>query len=174
MEPLPYTPRTFRDIVEADLRRAARLIIKVQDEVDPQWRFATPSGDWHIVATLPKNDDRGRKVILRAIETFMVWKQAQGFVLASELAEPDAVYALGVTPKETQACLARIRRSPRALTPKEVKAMVGWFGVGGKFPAINIMTGEVGAEPLRACGIQTVICNMKDQQSQWAVGHGCA
>jgi hypothetical protein len=33
----------FRDIVEADPRRAARLIIKVEDEFGPQWRFATPS-----------------------------------------------------------------------------------------------------------------------------------
>jgi hypothetical protein len=31
MERLPYDPRTFREIVEADLRRAARFVIKVQD-----------------------------------------------------------------------------------------------------------------------------------------------
>jgi hypothetical protein len=30
------------DIVEADLRRAARLKIKVQDEIDPQFRFLFP------------------------------------------------------------------------------------------------------------------------------------
>lgn len=176
MDLLPNTPQDFRGMVEADLRRAARLIIKVQDECDPQWRFASPTGDWHIVTTLPKGDDRQRLIILRALTTFMVWKQAWGFVLASELNEPDAVYALGVTASETHACLARIRRAPRpwtkhnfgavewlpaasvdpvlaallprtprALTPKEVKAMTGWFGKDGKFPAINIATGEVGA-----------------------------
>jgi hypothetical protein len=31
MDRLPQDPRNFREIVEADLRRAARLIIKVQD-----------------------------------------------------------------------------------------------------------------------------------------------
>jgi hypothetical protein len=39
---LPHGPRTFRDFIEADLRRAARLIIKVQEELDPQIRIATP------------------------------------------------------------------------------------------------------------------------------------
>ena len=47
MERLPHHPRNLRELIEADLRRAARLIIKVQDEID--WyqpkhsRTATPS-----------------------------------------------------------------------------------------------------------------------------------
>src|SRR5262249_30639352 len=44
LDPLPYEPKTLREFVEADLRRAARLIIKVQDEIDPQFRFSTPEG----------------------------------------------------------------------------------------------------------------------------------
>jgi len=44
MERLPQV-RNFRDIVEADLRGAARLVLKVQDEIDPQVRIATPEGD---------------------------------------------------------------------------------------------------------------------------------
>ncbi len=75
MEPLPYEPRTFRDIVEADLRRAARLLVKVQDEIDPQIRIAMPTGDFWIACTLLPSDD-GRQAILRALGTFMVWKQA--------------------------------------------------------------------------------------------------
>jgi hypothetical protein len=31
MDRLPHDPRNFRELVEADLRRGARLIIKVQD-----------------------------------------------------------------------------------------------------------------------------------------------
>ena len=96
MERLAHEPKNFHDLVEADLRRAARLIIKIQDEIDPQWRIATPSGDWWIATTLPKNDDRGRAVILRVLATFMVWKQALGFTLASELVEPDCVYCCGI------------------------------------------------------------------------------
>jgi hypothetical protein len=41
---LPHEPKNFRDIVEADLRRAARLVVKVQDAIDPQFRFASPEG----------------------------------------------------------------------------------------------------------------------------------
>ena len=59
MDRLPHDPRNFREMVEADLRRGARLIIKVQDEIDPQFRVATPKGDWAIAVTLP-NDEQGR------------------------------------------------------------------------------------------------------------------
>ena len=158
------------------MRRGGRLIIKVQDEIDPQWRIASPTGDWWIATTLPKGDDDGRRVILRALGTFMVWKQALAFTLASELVEPDCVYACGFAANEQHACFARIRRqpepwtkhnfgpvewapassidpviaallpsAPRALTPKEVSAMVKWFGREGKFPAINMATGDIGA-----------------------------
>ncbi len=44
MERLPHDPRSLRELVEADLRRAARLLIKIQDEIDPQFRIATPEG----------------------------------------------------------------------------------------------------------------------------------
>ena len=53
MERLPEPLGSFRDLIEADLRRAARLIVKVQDELDPQLRVATPTGDWAIAVTLP-------------------------------------------------------------------------------------------------------------------------
>ena len=178
MQPLPHEPRTFRDFVESDLRRAARLVIKVQDEIDPQWRIATRSGDWSIATTLPGDD--GRKVILRALGTFMVWKEAIAFTLATELAEPDAVWCGGVSHGGgglvCHACLSSIRRSPRPwtdasfrpiewlpattidpvlvellpssprpLTPKDMSAMVKWFGKAGRFPAVNLATGEIGA-----------------------------
>ena len=75
--PLAAQPKNFRDIVEADLRRAARLVIKVQDEIDPQFRFATPEGDYHLPVMLPA-DLYGRKVIFRAIALLFAWKQASG------------------------------------------------------------------------------------------------
>ena len=53
MERLAREPRNFKECVEADLRRAARLIIKIQDELDPQFRIATPEGDFWIALTLP-------------------------------------------------------------------------------------------------------------------------
>lgn len=173
MEPLRHEPRTFKDMVEADLRRAARLVVKVQDEIDPQLRVATPEGDYWIAVTLPA-DDYGRRSVLRALGTFMVWKQATAFTFAAELQEPDCVYCAGISGGEHTACLARIRRhprpwttqsfgpvewlpeasidptivallpvGPRALTPKEVAAANMWFGSKGKYPAVHIATKEI-------------------------------
>jgi len=91
---LPHDPRNFREVVEADLRRAARLIVKIQDEIDPQFRIATPEGIIRSLQRWPP-DVYGRKVILRNLSLFMAWKQSLGFTLASELTEPDAVYCVG-------------------------------------------------------------------------------
>lgn len=173
MEKLASEPRTFRELVEADLRRAARLVIKVQDEIDPQLRIATPDGDYWIAVTLPHDDD-GRRTILQALATFMVWKSARAFTFAAELAEPDCVYCVGIAARERYACLARIRRRPRPwtaanfgpvewlepgsidpviaglmprgltpLTPKDVAACNDWFGREGRFPAVHLATGQL-------------------------------
>ena len=64
MEPLRYTPRTLKESVEADVRRAARLVLKAQGEIDWQIRMATPEGDYHRSVTMP-NDERERLVMLR-------------------------------------------------------------------------------------------------------------
>ena len=174
MERLPRDPQNLRELVEADLRRAARLVIKVQDEIDPQIRIATPEGDYWIAVTLP-SDPNGRRVILRNLSLFLAWKQALGFTFASELYEPDSVFCAGIFPKERHACLARIRREPKpwtaknfgnvewlpessidpalvALLPSGVREMTArdldtldnWFGSNGKFPAVKIVTGELG------------------------------
>jgi len=63
-------PQTFKELVEADLRRAARLIIKVQDEIDPQFRIATPEGDYSVAVTLPR-ETRERMMMLRRVTAFM-------------------------------------------------------------------------------------------------------
>ena len=173
MDPLPNEPRTLREFVEADLRRAARLIIKVQDEIDPQFRFSTAEGDYHLAVTLPA-DNYERRSMLRRVSAFMAWKQALGFTLASELIEPDCVYCLGVTAKDVCACFSRIRREPRpwtkenfgpvawmdqaqigqemidifprhprAMTPKETAMLQKWFGPKGRYPAVHLPTGEL-------------------------------
>ena len=174
MERLPNDPRTLRELVEADLRRAARLLIKIQDEIDPQFRIATPEGDYWIAVTLPA-DPYGRKVVLRNLSLFLAWKQALGFTLASELYEPDSVYCAGLFPKQRIACLARIKREPkpwtaknfgrvewlpeasidpmllnllprgaREITTRDLATLEKWFGAKGKFPAVKIKTGELG------------------------------
>ena len=100
---MPFTPRTFRELIEADLRRAARLIIKVQDELDWHFHLATPEGDYAIAMTMP-NDDHERRMMLRRVATFMAWKQVLGFTLAVEIYEPDAVHCVGISARERASC----------------------------------------------------------------------
>ncbi len=115
MEPLAEPPRTFRECVEADLRRGARLIIKVQDELDPQFRMATPEGDYHIAVTLPP-DDYERRRVHRVLATFMAWRQVTAFTMCAELVQPDCVFCIGVSKSERHACLSVIKREARPWT----------------------------------------------------------
>jgi hypothetical protein len=173
MDPLPKQPRTLHEFVEADLRRAARLIIKVQDDIDPQFRFSTPEGDYHLAVTLP-TDPYERGSMLKRVSAFMAWKQALGFTLASELIEPDCVYCLGVTAKQVCACLSCVRRAPkpwtrdsfgpvewigraqigqemidllprgpRPMAPTETAMLEKWFGPEGRYPAVHLPTGQL-------------------------------
>ena len=166
-------PVTFKDLVEADLRRAARLVIKIQDEIDPQFRIATPEGDYWIAVQLPSAENE-RQLIFEQLAIFMAWKRALAFTIACELLTPDCVWCCGITRVERYACLARIARTqrpwtskifgtvewlpvasidpvisgllpvaPRAMTPKEISGLQRWFGPEGKFPAVHIGTGEV-------------------------------
>ncbi len=174
MERLPHTPRSFREIVEADLRRAARLIITIQDEIDPQFRIATPEGDYCLAITFPRDTD-GRKEIFEQLALFMASKQALAFTLASELIAPDCVYCAGIGLKEKYGCIARINREPkpwtaanfgavewlpestidpiiagllpkgaRHINTKDLAMLEHWFGATGKFPAVKMETGEIG------------------------------
>lgn len=174
MDRMPEPLTTFKQLVEADLRRAARLVVKFQDEIDPQFRIFTADGDYWIAVTLPP-DTSERKLMLRRVTTFMAWKQAIGFTLASELIEPDCVYCFGMTHKEMHACFSRVRRLPRPwsttsfaavewleparigaelidLLPRgarsidktELAMLETWFGASGKFPAVHLPSGEMG------------------------------
>ncbi len=172
MDPLPHEPRNFRELVEADLRRAARLIIKIQDEIDWQFRIATPVGDLHLAVTMPGGAERD--VMLRRIATLMQWKQAKAFIMAVESALPDGVYAAGLSQSERCICFAHFDHEPRpwtgrnfhrvkwlpekhiepvitallptssrAMTPKEVSGLQEWFGCEGRFPAVQIESGKL-------------------------------
>ena len=160
---LPHTPRNFREIVHADLLRAQRLIVRIQDEIDPQFRIASPEGDWWIGMTLVV-DPRERAKQMRLVSRFMQWKLSPAFTLASEIITPDAVYCIGVSHRECHAALSRIKRNPiafgeiewlprsqigdeylsllpRGMTTLDARAIVEleeWFGTDGKFPAMRI------------------------------------
>ena len=95
----------------ADLCGAQRLIVRIQDEIDPQFRIASPEGDWWIGMTL--DDDVGeREKQMRLVSRFMRWKLSPAFTLASEIASPDAVYCIGVSHHECHAAMSRVQRDP--------------------------------------------------------------
>lgn len=165
-------PRTLRGIVLADLYRGQRLVKNVHpDPIDPQFRIASPEGDWAIAITLP-DDPKQRQRRLELVLDFMALKQAPSFVIASALFEPDCVYAMGFWHKERHGCLSRITRTPaldfgpvawmpeaalgpdipgllprgmRTLSADRLLVLQAWFGRDGKFPAVNIETGQIGA-----------------------------
>ena len=139
MDPLPRPPRTFLEIIEADLRRAARGIIKVQDELDPQFRVATPEGDYHLAVTMPPTEARAT---LRKVGTFLAWKQAIAVTMATELVEPDCVICIGITADTALGCLSRITREPRPWTSAS-------FGPVEWLPA-SALDGDV-LDALRSC-----------------------
>ena len=165
-------PKTFRDFVLADLYRGQRLVAKVHPSpIDPQFRIASPEGDWAIAITLP-DDPKQRARRLALVSDFMALKQSAFFTIASELYEPDSVYAMGVSHKERHGCLSQITRKPAldfgpvewmpvealgteipALLPRGARTLDAdrlhildrFFGANGKYPAVNIHTGKIGA-----------------------------
>jgi hypothetical protein len=165
-------PQTLKELVQADLERAQRLIRKVHpDPIDPQFRIVSPEGDWWIGITLTENaKERARRLAL--VSDFMAWKLAPGFILASELHEPDAVLSLGLLHNDYYALISLIERKPlafsapklvkrenmdaamlkllprgsRTITTARAKELAQWFGPNGKFPAVHIETGAVGPE----------------------------
>ena len=163
MRYLPHNPRNFREIVLADLLRAQRLILRIQDEIDPQFRIASSEGDWWIGMTLA-DDLRKRERQMALVSRLMECKLSPAFTIASELKEPDAVYCVGVSHHECYGVLSLITRKPirfsseqwltRAQIGDEVPAMLPkgqtsldaraiaelheWFGPSGKFRAVKI------------------------------------
>lgn len=173
MDRLPEPLLSFRQYVEADLRRGARLIIHVQDMLDPQVRIATPEGDYLVAVTLPPETAERDRMLWR-LSNFMSWKQAVSFTFVSELLEPDCIYAVGVSHREVTGCLsvitrqqrpwsksnfgpvqwlersqigeelpALLPRGARELTKRDIAELEDWFGRDGKFPALHIASGQL-------------------------------
>jgi hypothetical protein len=163
-------PRTLKELVRADLARAQRMIREFHpDPIDPQFRIASPEGDWWISITLTNNSkERVRRMTL--VSDFMAWKLSQGFVLATEIHEPDALVCVGVQHHDYAALISLIGRKPlsfsepkailrenmdkamldllprgsRTITKAREKELARWFGASGKFPAVKLATGEIG------------------------------
>src|SRR5258706_12123191 len=159
------TPRTFKEIVLCDLLRGQRLVRRIEDEggIDPQFRIATPEGDIGIAMTLSPNA-RERLEQMHVLKMFMAWKMALGFIMTTELHQPDAVIAAGVNRKETLAVMSAISRKPlrfaepewlspdavsdevlqllprgaRVISESQMAEVGRFFGPTGLFPATRI------------------------------------
>jgi hypothetical protein len=157
---------SLQQIVRFGLERAQRLVRKIHpDPIDPQFRIATPEGDCWIAMTLTEKSKR-----MDLVSDFMAWKLSPGFVMASELREPDAIMSIGLMRDEYWALISVIQRNPlsfgapksilrenmdpeifklqarggRTITSARMKELELWFGARGKFPAVRIATGEMG------------------------------
>jgi hypothetical protein len=131
--------------------------------LDLAMAFATPEGDIGIAMTLAP-DARERLDQMHVLKMFMAWKMALGFIMTTELHEPDAILPAGVNRKETLAVMSTISRKPLRfgepewLSPDAVSdevlqllprgacaisesqtAEIGrFFGSTGLFPAVKI------------------------------------
>jgi hypothetical protein len=163
---------TLSELVLCDLARAQRLMLRVQDDIEPQYRIATPEGDYHAAPTLA-DDEAERRRQMEVLQWLMSWKQAFAYVMASGLCQPDAIYAIGVTPFEVVGTIAGIvrrngapvgfeepcwldrsqiademvdllPREPQTLTPEMFRAIELHYGAAGKFPVMRISDGRLG------------------------------
>lgn len=159
--------KNFRELVLSDLHQGQRLIKEFHpDPIDPQFRIATPAGDWWIAITLG-DDGAERERRLQLVSDFMAAKLATGFVMVAELNLPDCVFAIGVTHHETICCMSLMTRRPlafaevrwmtseefgdevsgllprgaRALSDDRLRQLHECFGPTGQFPAVKISGG---------------------------------
>lgn len=172
MNPQSLVPRVFRDLLRADLHRAQNLISKCHpDPIDPQFRVATPDGDYWIAITLTENA-RERAKRLALVSDFMAYNLSFGFTLTSEMHKPDSLLAVGLLHDEFDALISLIDRKPkigtapafgaikpvrreaidpvilglrprgsRIITAAKAKELQQWFGPQGKFPALLLEPG---------------------------------
>jgi hypothetical protein len=161
----------LRALVLSDLRRAQRLMLRVQDEIEPQMRVATPEGDYFLALTL--SADSGERLHqMELFKWFMAWKMALGYIIAGQLEEPDCLYALGVTRRSRAGAISMIRRGPvpgfgpnewlsrqqlaasdmtgflprgtLTITAPMLEKLESVFGAYGTFPAVRIADGVMG------------------------------
>lgn len=100
-----------------ELRLSVGIILS-GEEVVPRFRVTTPEGDWTVFVPLP-DDMAERQRRMQLLYGFMAWKGATGFIMASELMEPDCVVVGGVTREEVLMVSRPILRKPLTVGPIE-------------------------------------------------------
>lgn len=90
----------------------SQRIVRSGNDVMPRFKIFAPDGEHVAFLTLPE-DIGGRLERLEVMRAFMIWKAATGFVMSSELAEPNALLVVAVTRFDVVAALQPISRKPK-------------------------------------------------------------
>lgn len=121
----------MRATIEAELARS-REIISGGVEIAPRFTISTPEGVVTIFVQLP-DDLAARERRMQLVSDFMAVRMATSFVLATEMIEPDASVAFGISRDSCEAALQVITRSPLTFGP------VAWLErgqIGDELPAL--------------------------------------
>lgn len=149
-------------------------MLRVQDDIDPQLRIATPQGDIAVAVTFPDKIEE-RDSLLSVLRRFCAWKQALAYTMTFNLAQPNALMTVGVSATDAVGCILRFSGEPgtfsemsfeepawvtpnsigeeflsllpertSALSEDDLRELESWFGVEGRFPAVHIATGRSG------------------------------
>ena len=121
----------MRDMIEEELARSRGIIVDGHELV-PRFRMAAEDGETLIFVQLP-DDLAARNERMSLVQSYMAVKMVRSFVMATELMEPDASTAIGVSHDFCEAALQMITRKPISFGPVE------WLdraSIGDEIPAM--------------------------------------
>jgi hypothetical protein len=109
-----------REAILAELGLSER-IVRGGYEVVPRFSIHAPDGPHSVMIQL-SHDLAERIKRMQIVRSFMIWKAADGFILASELVDPDAISVVAVTRVDAIGVLQRIHRSPLRFDPPDASS----------------------------------------------------
>ncbi len=121
----------MRDLIEEELARS-RAIIADGSELVPRFRLVAEDGETLIFVQLP-DDLAERNKRMDLVQSYMAVKMVRSFVMASELMEPDASMAIGVSHNFCEAAMQVIKRKPLSF---DAPAWLDRSSVGDEIPAM--------------------------------------
>ena len=110
----------FRSHILTELALSERIIRKGMG-VAPRFTVFAPDAAHTAMVELPDGEQERSKQ-LSAIRGFMIFKAAHGFLLASEIIDPDVISVIAVRRSEVIGALKHINRDPLSFGKTE------WFG----------------------------------------------
>lgn len=105
----------LKRVVLLDLERGMRLMLRVQDEIDPQFRFATPEGDVAVAVTF-LSELEGMRDLFDLLRVFCAWKQVLAYTMTFNIAEPNTLMTVGVSGANAIGCMLRVDGSAAKLS----------------------------------------------------------